>query len=469
MNKKTFLKALEQYDSTFAKTHEIIGILTKATLHSKRAVTTNILENIAGVIIGIVTGHGFYRISTPEKGCAVLTKDGIFFFAEETVKKTSAIVYHIYFPIADISKVMFGRNIILMNQLVITGKYEDESNGRKQSYRIVIPRHRKNRNTIETFKEKLAEENVRIKKNKGGFVFSFMFLALVSVLLFGIFMPRWTKAYRTMDYAIFRNEINNPNRSQGSRYQDRTTTFTAQIATQPFMLTLENGTQAQFLGAVIAGNERKFLVEVQDSQGALPAVGDVVRIRAIGRGAIATRPQEPPDFFTRLGIHMGDIRITGATVQGGTEVLSHSYYLYMYGLSFEAVTMEAAVESDTFTAASGSHRITFVEAFHASSGGARAAEVIIIHFDYEAFTAHNAGFPITRNFTVYQGEEALTYWDGGLRADSERNFMGQNSLEAGEIFYGRIAVVPHNTTDNIRIVRYGEAFQIIFTWEMPVG
>ena len=126
-----------------------------------------------------------------------------------------------------------------------------------------------------------------------------------------------------------------------------------------------------------------------------------------------------------------------------------------------------AVVGDIYTSASGDFQITFVDAFLDTAGvGQHQSDVIIIHFDYLAFTAHSAGRPF-RDFVIYEGDNVLEAWDGGLRA-SDRGLITLQSLESGQLFYAKTAVVPLEEPELIRIVKYNQNGEVTFTHELTV-
>ncbi|MCL2603357.1 MAG: hypothetical protein FWD90_02640 [Defluviitaleaceae bacterium] len=464
-NKKAFITALKAYDASLVTERPIVveGVTIGATKGKK----SNAVISIIGTIIGAVTGVGFYRMSNPEKGTVLLGDDGLHFFAAKRKRGVVTITNHLFLPFEKMKKAVAGRNFIFANQMAVTGKIEG-ANGREEGYRLQMPISA-SEETAE-IKRKMEEWNVKLKKARGALVCGIFIISVVGIILFGILMPRWLNLYRAMDYVQFRTEINSPAWTSSGRYQDRRTSFSARIETDRFTIVFGDGTSGTFIGAAIAGNEKIFLLEVNDSHPTLN-VGEVAYITAVGRGAIATRAELAEDggFFHALGVAFGDPRVTGyaAEVIGGP-ALKNAHYLHMRAVSFDTVAVPAAATGDTYTSANGNYRITFVDAYHTTSGGGRSAEVIMLYYDYEALTAHNANRPLTRNFKIYQGDTELEYWDGGLRAVGDRDFLTQHSFTAGETFRARRAVVPVNTDEPIRVVRYNENFQIIFSHEMDV-
>jgi len=472
-----FAEALASYDASLAG--HSLGIISGASLSNKSGTGGNILVTIIGIIFGAFTGFGFYRTSNADTGSAVLTHDGLHFFPTSTQKvkedgvkvKKEVINSHGFIGYDQVDKAVISRSFIFLRHLNLVGKVQDET-GRNVGYRlsITLPGDVE---AIDTLKSNLEEQGVRARKSRSGRVAAILLLALVASLFFAIFFPRLTNSYRAMDYVAFRREINTPTSTSAGRYQDRTTTFTARISTNVFTIDYGNG-HMNFIGATIAGNDRVFLVELDEGMTA-PAVGDIANITAIGMGAIATRPQPEQTtadrFFETLGVAFGDPRISGVVAQiSNTTVLSGSYYLHMRAVDIEAIVPLVLGDSDTYIADGGNFQITFVDAFFSATGvGQRQTDIIAIFFDYEALTTHRASRPFNR-FVVYQGDVELARSDGGIRvSDADgRGFLTTQSVEAGEVFRAMSAVVADNLTDPITIVVYGTGFDVLFMYELAV-
>jgi len=94
----------------------------------------------------------------------------------------------------------------------------------------------------------------------------------------------------------------------------------------------------------------------------------------------------------------------------------------------------------------------------------------MIYYDYEATRAGDARWmPLRNDFVIYHGENALDYWSGGHPADSVRGFLAGQSLQAGDVIGARESfVLNHDIADAIRIVRYDNNMQIIFSYELII-
>ena len=85
-----------------------------------------------------------------------------------------------------------------------------------------------------------------------------------------------------MDYDRFSREISDPLPSIRSFFYRRTTSFSARIVTDVFTIHFIDGSPSNFVGAVISGNDRMFLLEVCSSIDVTWEVYDTARITAIG-------------------------------------------------------------------------------------------------------------------------------------------------------------------------------------------
>jgi len=468
---RDFAEALASYDESLA--NQNLGVLTGASFVNKGGTKKNILVSAIGIVVGAFTGFGFYRLSAEDTGSAVLTHEGIHFFPTSTKKvredgeriKKQVINSHSLVDYGNIKKaVTAGRRLNLL------GTATDTVTGRTVRYRLTVPLRSA---ATETLKEKLEEQGIRPRKSRAGKVAATFILAFIAFLLVAIFLPRWTNSYREMDFAHFRHEINTPTSTSAGRYQDRTTSFAARIATNVFTIDYGGG-HVNFVGAEIAGNDRIFLLELSEGITA-PGIGDVANITAIGRGAIATRPRPEQTafdrFFESLGIAFGDPRVSGVVAEiSNPNVLRGTYYLHMLATEIEAVVPIVLGESDTYVSAGGNFQITIADAFFTTTGaGQRQTDVIVIFFDYEALAAHGASRPFNR-FTVYQGGVELERSEGGIRAAEAdgRGFLSTQRVEAGEVFRAMSAVVASNLYDPITIVVYGSGFDVLFMYEIDV-
>ncbi|MCL2421221.1 MAG: hypothetical protein FWD03_05125 [Defluviitaleaceae bacterium] len=456
--KTTFIESLRAYDEALA--NDNLGIFGDATLTNQRDTKVNIFMTILGIIVGAITGHGFFSIGDPETGSVVVGHDGVFFFAT----KKEAITGHYFIPFEDIRKVVLGRNIVLARQLTITE--------REGSYRIGI--FLRDNKLVEILRGKLKSSGVSIRKGKGWIVWATFLGLVIYFIVFGLLVPRWLNTYRAVDYANLRHEINNPTSTTAARYQNRTTSFFARIETDVFSIDFEDGSSSRFVAATISGNDRFFLIDLGETSEVLEA-GEIIEITAVGMGAIATRARPPQGagdrFFEALGVAFGDPRITGVVADISNDgILRGTYYLHMRAVGFDRAEVIEAVEGDTYVSASGNFRITFLEAYLTTVGaGQRQTEVIMIFYDYEAFTGHRVNRPISNNFTIYQGDVALALWEGGLPAAIGRGLLSVQTLEDGEVFEAMRAVIPVDGTAPIRIVRRDAQFGIIFSHEMEIG
>jgi len=129
------------------------------------------------------------------------------------------------------------------------------------------------------------------------------------------------------------------------------------------------------------------------------------------------------------------------------------------------------VEGDTYVSPDGNYQLTFVGAYRSVLGvGQRQTDVILIHIDYLALTAHRVHpRPVLRGFVVYHGDDVLENWGGGYPAGERGLFNIQRDFEAGETFLTMAAVIPADSLDSIRIARYNANGQLIFTYELIVG
>ena len=467
---RDFMEALASYDEILAGHN--LGVLTGASLVNKGGTKRNILITAMGIVVGAFTGFGFYRTAEADTGNAVLANDGIHFFPTSTKKiredgeriRRQVIDGHSFIGYNQVK-----RAVTSARQLNLIGTAEDVT-GRDTGYRLTVPLRGRG---VETLKGKLEEQGIKPRKSRAGKVLAGLILAFIAFLLVVIFLPRWTNSYRAIDYSNFRLEINAPTSTSAGRYQDRTTSFAARIATDVFTIDLGDG-HINFVGAEIAGNDRIFLLELSEGITA-PKVGYVANITAIGRGAIATRPRPEQTafdrFFESVGIAFGDPRVSGVVAEiSNPGVLRGTYYLHMRATEMEAVVPIVLGESDTYISAGGNFQITLVDAFFTTSGaGQRQTDVIVIFFDYEALASHGAGRPFNR-FTVYQGDIELERNEGGIRAAETdgRGFLATQHVEAGEVFRAMGAVVAHNIYDPITIVIYGAGFDILFMYKMNV-
>jgi len=477
MAKSNFTEIIKEYNPAIAS--EIKGIFTGAEFKNKNATKANILTTIIGFIVGLFTGIGFFSTTDPETGWLVLTDGGLIFLATtaEKIKGSKdhkiSILNHYLMPYSQMKKAKTSRTLIYGRQLHITGTYKPQPGHREGDYSVTIPHNSDEISSLEALKVQLKTNGIKIKKGRAAMICGLLLVAILVFVLFFIFVPSWTNSYRAMDYAQFRREINTPASTASGMYQRRTTSFSARIETDVFSIEFENGQSRDFVAATVAGNERVFLVEVGDDRTGLMA-GEIANIRAIGEGVIITRPL--PDetfgdrFFRRIGEAFGDPRISGVVAEvSNAGVLSGINYLHMRMVDFEIIAPLIVVDSDTFVSSDGNYQINFVEAYHTTAGVAnRQTDVIMIYYDYEAFAAHNPNRPFTRNFVVYQGDVELEFWDGGLRAEGYRNFLSTHNFSPGEVFHARRAVVPVGPTDTLRIVRYNENFQVIFSHEVNV-
>ena len=471
-----FVEALKEYDEQLA--NDNLGIISGVSFRSNSGRKTNIFVTLIGFIVGIFTGFGFYRTSESEEGYLVITQDGAHFVKTVTEKtkedgkqvEKHVIEYDIFLPYSKMRKAVRGRNIVFVKELRLVGRVSDQEHS-ETGYRVDIMLFSETREQVEILKEQLESQDVPIKKGRGFFMMALLIVGILGGVFVGIIMPRMLNTYRAMDTAAFRREINTPTGTASGRYQDRTTSFSARIATNVFTITFENGDSADFVGAVMAGNDRLFLLELSDANTDL-RIGEVYRITAVGAGAITTRPQPEESTFERftraLGVAFGDPRITGVVVDiSAAGILSHANYLHMRVVEFEAIEVVVVADSDTYVSAGGNFQLTFVDAYHSTQGvGQRRTDIIVVYFDYYALAAHSASRPF-RRFVIYQGDDALELWDGGLRA-GDRGFLSTQRLASGEIFHAKAAVIPVGRPDTIRIVAYNADFEIIFTHEMTV-
>jgi len=465
-----FNAALASYDDLLAGQN--LGVITKASLTNRGGTKGNIFITILGIIVGAFTGFGFYRVSSEITGNAVLTHDGLHFFPTSIRKvkedgeriKKHIIEGHSFIGYDNIKKA-----VKIARQLNIVGKAVDET-GRNVGFRLSIPRKSQ---YIETLTDKLEEQGIRPKKSKLGKITALFIMVFAAILLYVVFLPRWTNSYRAMDYDNFTREINTPTSTSSGRYQDRATSFTARITTNVFTIDLGSG-NIDFVGAEIAGNDRIFLLELSDGVTA-PGIGDVASVKAVGIGAIATRPRPEQTavdrFFESVGIAFGDPRVSGVVTEISTpDILHGAYYLHMLATEIEAIVPIVLGESDTYISADGDFKISFADAFFSTIGaGQRQTDVVVIFFDYEALVAHRANRPFNR-FTIYQNDVELESSDGGIRVSEadERSFLSTQNVEAGEVFRAMSAVVANNLYDPITIVVYGSGFDVLFIYEFDV-
>jgi len=478
---ENYLASGRDFESALAAYHEPLlrdnlGIIPGATISNKSGTGGNILVTAIGIIVGAFTGFGFYRLSEAVKGTAILTHDGVHFLSTTTKReridgvrvKNQVITGHSYVGYNQVNKAIRGR---IPRQISLIGRVED-ANERSIRYRINLPISG-NDESIDNLKDKLDEQGIRPRRSRAGRFVALLMLAFIAFLAFAIFLPRLTNSYREMDYTAFRREINAPTSTSSGRYQDRTTSFVARFSTDVFTIDTGEG-HTSFIGATIAGNDRIFLLELNEDV-PTPEIGDVANITAIGMGAIATRPrpeQTTADrFFENMGVAFGDPRVSGVVEEiSETGILSGTYYLHMRATEIEIATPIVLGESDTYVSASGNFTITFVDAFFSTRGaGQHQRDIIAIFFDYEALEAHGAGRPFNR-FVVYQGDVELETSDGGIRANDAdgRGFLTTQRLEPGEIFRGMSSVFADNLTDPITLVVYGTTFDILFMYELTV-
>ena len=463
--KAAFLEVLKGYNKELADSKPVIFL--EAELINKRDSRLDFILNVIGFIVGIFTRHIHYRETKPETGNVALANDGIYFFATEG----GQITHHYFFPFNKMSRSVMGRDIVLSRQLSIRGVYSP--NGREEGYRLNFNPGKDGNEQLRTLKNKLKLNHVALQKSRGAVILATLLALFFGYIIFGLLAPRWTNAYLAMDYAEFRREINQPVHNLSGTYQDRTTSFSARIATDVFTVVFDDGERVDFVGARIAGNERIFLIELGEARPAL-AEGDVFRVTAVGRGVVSTgaRPESNifGRFFEALGVAFGDPRRSGFIVNvsdGG--VLRGVHYLHMRAVNFEVTEAPAVVDSNTYVSAGGNYGIRFVDAYLTRAGaGRRQTNVIMIYYDYEAFTAHSANRPFTRNFVVYHGDTELAFWEGGLRASGERNSLITHDFGAGDVFLARRAIIPVGPADSVRIVRYDANFQTVFSHEIPV-
>ena len=463
--REAFLEALKEYDKTLADSKP--AIFLGADFINKRDSKIDAILNIIGFIVGLFYRHTVFHTTEPETGNAVVGNDGIYFFAT----KSERITHHYFLPFNKMSRSIMGRDIVLSKQLSIRGVYS--SNGREESYRLNFNPGKEGNEQLRTLKNKLKLNRVTLQKSRAAVISAAVLVLFFGYIIFGLLTPRWTNSYLPMDYAEFRREINQPTHNLSGTYQDRTTSFSARIATGVFTITFDDGTSRDFVGARIAGNDRIFLVELAEVRPALTE-GEVFRVTAVGMGAISTgaRPENNvfDRFFEAVGVAFGDPRrsgfVTNISVSG---VLRGSNYLHMRAVNFETVAAPAVVDSNTFVSVGGNYGIRFVEAYLTRAGAGRnQTNVIMIYYDYEAFAAHSVNRPLSRNFVIYHGETELAFWEGGLRAGGGRNFLTTHNFGAGDVFHARRAVVPVGPADSVRIVRYDSNFQPIFSHEIPV-
>ncbi|MCL2527495.1 MAG: hypothetical protein FWE42_03670 [Defluviitaleaceae bacterium] len=472
-----FMDALMSYNSSLAINNH--GIIEGASFSDKSSTRSNILVTIIGIIIGAVTGVGFYRTSDAANGSIVLTDDGFHFFTTSTKKVKEAgirvkklmIDSHGFIYYDQVKKAITSKSGFRSWQLSLKGTFEDIQ-GRNIKYSLNIPLSG-NDDSIDLIKSKLEDRDITVRKSKAGKIAGVVLLACIAALFFVFFFPSMTSAYREMDYTHFRHEINFPTHSASARYQGRTTSLTARITTDVFTINFDDRS-ADFVGAAIAGNDRLFLLELGD---VTPSheIGDIVNITAIGMGVVTTRPRPAQSafdrFFERMGAAFGDPRITGVAADISRQgVLSNRYYLHMRATDMEVAEVVVLGESDTYISAGGNFQITLVDAFFCTTGiGQRQTDIIVIFFDYEALAAHSASRPFNR-FVVYQGDEELARSDGGIRSSvaDGRGFLATQRVDAGEVFRGMSAVNAANMTDPITVVVYGSGFDMLFIYEMDV-
>jgi len=472
-----FLEALFAYDEELAKSQK--GIIQGVNFGSDRGKKTNIIVTIIGFIVGVFTGHGFYRVSEPETGSLVLAQNGVYFVRTETEKtkedgkrvRKLIILDAIFLPYNKMRKAIRSRTIVFGKELRIVGRYVfDELHHREAGYRLDIMLSSEINEPVEALKSQLKENDVPIKKSRIMFMLGLMILIFLGGIFIGLIMPRQLNTYRAIDMADLRWEINNPTHTASGRYQDRTTSFSARIATNVFTIEFEDGNSSEFVGATVAGNDRLFLLELDDISGAL-AIGGVYNITAVGVGAVTTRPVPEEDafdrFFRALGVMFGDPRITGVVAEASADILVLRYYLHMRVVDFESVEVVVVADSDTYVSAGGNFQITFVDAYHTEHGvGQRRTDIIVVYYDYLALAAHRANRPFGQ-FVIYDGDEALEVWGGGLRA-GDRDLVSVQELAAGEVVNALAAVVPVGPVDGLRIVKYDANFEVIFFHEIAV-
>jgi len=474
---RDFEEALASYAESLAG-HNNLGVISGASLSNKSGTKKNILVSLVGIIVGAFTGFGFYRTSSADTGSAVLTHDGIHFFPTKSKRvkedgvrvKKQLITGHSYVGYAHTKKAVVSK-AFFSKQISLIGKVQDE-NGRNVRYRLSIPIS-KDVEAVDTLKSKLEEQGIRTRKSRTGKAVAALFALLIATVIFFLFLPRWTNSYRPIDYDDFRFEINFPMHSASGRYQDRTTSFVARIATDVFTINLGDG-DMDFVGATVAGLDRIFLLELNEDI-AVPEIGDIADITAVGMGVISTRPRPELSaadrFFERIEIAFGDPRISGVVNEISTSgILSGTNYLHMLATEIEAVIPIVLGESDTYVSAGGNFQITIADAFFTTTGvGQRQTDIIVIFFDYEALVTHRASRPFNR-IAVYQGDTLLESSGSGIResvADG-RGFLTTQEVEAGEVFRGMSAVVADNLTEPITLVIYGGNFDVLFMYEMAV-
>ena len=484
-SKIDFIKALCEHNEFLAKNN--LGIFANVDFYSKKGSVSNIIINIIVAIIGVIVGVVAVGFSEPIKGDAVLTNDGIHFFTTSMEKikengkreKKLRILDYNFFPFEEmLVAVRFRRGFV--RYLGIRGTYIDGLDGNKYDYHLNIPNKKE---LLPILKSALNSNNIRVKKtreNLGYIAILTVLLGALAVLLF----PSWINAEREMDYADFRREINAPMISH--RFQNRTTTYYARIATDIFTLAFREGENREFVGARIAGNERMFLLELAETNARLET-GDVVRVTSIGAGVISTASPPEENIFNRIFRHveifLGDVRVRYVARISDNNVLRNVNYFYMRAMNIESIVIPVVADSDIYVSATGEYQIIFVEAVATVRG---QINIVVIYFNYEALTSHNASGRWWLDFAVYQGYEELSPWLHGLGSNQNRDIIvypsidyetGEvyynrrsrtNEIESGEIFLGRRGFVLNGVTDTIRIVKYSEHFNVIFNHEIYV-
>lgn len=296
------------------------------------------------------------------------------------------------------------------------------------------------------------------RKSKVGLVFTFVVIAFAALAF--IIWPNSQGIFSFSDevnYDTFRRIVNHPNIDAVASFQNSDSIFNARIETEVFSITFENGETREFIAAVIAGNPRQFLLEVGELR-QVPQRGEVARFTGRVLVRISTEPTEDKTRLTGIVDHISHER-----------VLREANYLHVLIDNVELPRGDSA-----YISATGDFVITFVDAFYvfARSGSAQRY-VLMIYYDYEALTNHDALWQPLRSdfrdsFVVYNRNEQLASWTHGIPADSYRGFLASQSLQRGDVLYVRSAFSAPLDLEVIRIVRYDESFNVIFSYEMAV-
>ncbi|MCL2559303.1 MAG: hypothetical protein FWE07_02340 [Turicibacter sp.] len=269
-------------------------------------------------------------------------------------------------------------------------------------------------------------------------------VVLVVLLVGGYFLADRFLGYQ-FSYDTFELAIRSPQgRGAAMDYEGQRITFTVQITSHSMDLHFDDGTNADYVSAIIARSpNRPFLINVEGLDD-VPSPGDVVQV---------------------TGRVNGSIRTLGETTIGDQS----GVFLNLDASAFEAVDHDGVEVNIGYVYED--LRGAFILHFDRAEAFTNFYDhpAVIIHFDYEALEDH-----LLRgldDLLVIQDGVVLEGSTGGISMsllDEEDFGRLASSRVAGDRVYTISTFVLANDADSVTIVAYNDDFQRIFELELPI-